>query len=316
MSATRSISAYRLRKNAIPLFACAYLLQVWAPPPVAEIRSGEIFPFFAWTLFSRTPDWRSEERGVIAHAIDGKAVAGVRYLIPNIDVGLSQKVLYRTVNICLNRPPGCDAAVERLLYPVVKKVANSDDLEFSIVLVRASLHEVRAAIDDFAAGKMRRMDFYRPRGTIGRWHTKLGRIPDATPLPVGTAMWDAVEQHIRQAEPLAHSRFDVFLHDSSLIYLNEACTAADMATRFFLHVFPKNAADLPDRRKRFRFDNLNFHFFDHFFKADAGCIAVAPLPDYEMSRIQTGQFVSGQDRVWDVTFDVPESALDVRSRPS
>ena len=140
------------------------------------------------------------------------------------------------MNICLNRPPGCDAAVERLLYPVVKRVANSDDLEFSIVLVRASLHEVRAAIDDFAAGKMRRMDFYRPRGTIGRWHTKLGRIPDATPLPVGTAMWDAVEQHIRQAEPLAHSRFDVFLHDSSLIYLNEACTAADMATRFFLHV--------------------------------------------------------------------------------
>lgn len=298
---SRSINGYRLRKWAIPLFACTYLFMVWAAP-AANVSSGEIFPFFGWTLFSRTPDWRNEERGVLAHAINGEAIADRRYLIPNIDVGWSQKILYETTRICLRQPPNCDAAVERLLYPLVKELANSDDLEFSIVLLRASLHEVRAGIDDLAAGKTRRMDFYHPRGTIGRWRTKAGRVPDAAPLPVGTAMWEAAERHVRQAEPIARSRFDVFPHDGSLIYLNEACTEKDMATRFFLHLFPKNAADLPDHRRQFGFDNLNFHFFDHFFKAGARCMVVVPLPDYELSRIQTGQFISGMDRVWDLSF--------------
>ena len=299
---SRSSSGYRLRKYAIPLFAGAYLFMVWAAP-AAKVSSGEIFPFFGWTLFSRTPDWRNEERGVLAHAIDGEAIADGRYLIPNIDVGWSQKILYETTRICLRQPPQCDAAVERLLYPLVKDLANSDDLEFSIVLLRASLHEVRAGIDDLAAGRVRRMDFYHPRGTIGRWHTQEGgRVPDATPLPVGTALWEAAEQAVRKTTPIAHSRFEVFLHDRSLIYLNEACTEKDMAPRFFLHVFPKDAADLPDHRRQFRFDNLNFHFFDHFFKAGARCMVVVPLPDYEFSRIQTGQFISGTDRVWDVEF--------------
>ena len=311
--ASRSTSGYRRRKYAIALFACIYLFMVWAPP-VANVSSGEVFPFFGWTLFSRTPDYRNEERGVIAHAINGKAVADVRYLIPNIDVGRSQKVLYRTTRICLRQPPACDEAVQQLLYPVVKELANSDDLEFSIVLLRASLHEVGAGIDDLAAGKTRRMDFFRPRGTIGRWRTKgQGRVPDAAPLPVGTAMWDAAERRTQQAEPIARSRFAVFLHGGSLIYLNEACTEKDMATRFFLHVHPKNAADLPNHRRRFGFDNLNFHFFDHFFKAGARCMVVVPLPDYEFSQIETGQFLSGAGRVWEVAFDIPEAAPGVRS---
>lgn len=310
-STSRSTSGYRRRKYAIALLACTYLFMVWTP--VANVSSGEVFPFFGWTLFSRTPDYRNEERGVIAHAINGKAIADVRYLIPNIDVGRSQKVLYKTTRICLRQPPACDEAVEQLLYPVVKELANSDDLEFSIILLRASLHEVGAGIDDLAAGKARRMDFFRPRGTIGRWRTKGGRVPDAAPLPVGTAMWNAAERQTRQAKPIAQSRFDVFLHDGSLIYLNEACTEKDMATRFFLHVRPNDAADLPGHRRRFGFDNLNFHFFEHFFKAGARCMVVVPLPDYEFSHIQTGQFLSGTGRVWDVTFDMPESSLGAGS---
>ena len=206
VAALRSISVYRLGKCAIPLFACAYLFMIWVRP-VAGVTADEIFPFFAWTLFSHTPDWHSEERGVIAHAINDRPVRGVRYLTPSREVGRSQKILFKTVRICQEQPQSCDAAVERLLYPVVKELARSDNLEFSIVLLRTSLHEVRAAIDDLAARKVRRRHFYRQTGSLGRWHTQQGRLPDAAHLPVGnalpvaTALPAAVAQNSRQAQP-------------------------------------------------------------------------------------------------------------------
>ena len=61
--------------------------------------------------------------------------------------------------------------------------------------------------------------------------------------------------------------------------------------RFFLHVIPVDVNDLPARRKRWKFDNLNFLFSDFRIPHSKRAIAVRELPPYDVARIRTGQFI-------------------------
>ncbi len=100
----------------------------------------------------------------------------------------------------------------------------------------------------------------------------------------------------------ARSGFDVYRAGDGLVYVKEPCMRANMDAKFFLHIIPADAADLPDARVEVGFDNLDFLAADGGEYLGGKCVAVARLPDYGIERIRTGQFVSGEGEVWRVEF--------------
>ncbi len=65
-------------------------------------------------------------------------------------------------------------------------------------------------------------------------------------------------QSIVTGEPVIHSNFDVCLAKNSLTYVREQCSQDDLEAMFFLHLNPVDVNDLPEHRKQYSFDNLNF----------------------------------------------------------
>ena len=103
----------------------------------------------------------------------------------------------------------------------------------------------------------------------------------------------------------AQSNFEVYRKGNALTYFKQPCTEADTAAWFLLHVIPMNLADLPENRRRYGFDNLDFTFSQrggHFaIGAASACTARVILPAYGMERIITGQY-DQQGRIWWVDF--------------
>lgn len=94
-------------------------------------------------------------------------------------------------------------------------------------------------------------------------------------------------------EPIIRSTFDVHqvrLHQNALIYTKSHCTSQDSQTPFFLHVVPSDAKDLPAHRQESGFDNYDFVFSQKGTRFDDKCLAVIPIPDYDIATITTGQF--------------------------
>ena len=87
--------------------------------------------------------------------------------------------------------------------------------------------------------------------------------------------------------------FEVYVHQDTLIHFKRPCEIADIQARFFLHIFPKSAADLPDVRRGYRFENLDFEFKRRGALFGDNCVALTPLPRYESERIRTGQYAIG-----------------------
>ena len=104
-------------------------------------------------------------------------------------------------------------------------------------------------------------------------------------------------------DPIIDSDWDVYLMDRQLVYVRESCSVGDTDAGFFLHLYPADVSDLPEERKQFGFDNLDFGF--HFLSdgGDAGiwygkCFRSVDLPEYTIERISTGQHVSREGQVW------------------
>ena len=111
-------------------------------------------------------------------------------------------------------------------------------------------------------------------------------------------------------EPAVRSDVDVYLHEDTLVYVKEPCVRADTEAKFFLHLIPADVADLPDYRKQYGFDNLDFHFRTRGGMFDGKCLAKVPLPGYGISEIRTGQFVPGEGQVWKEEFTPPAAPLN------
>ncbi len=103
-------------------------------------------------------------------------------------------------------------------------------------------------------------------------------------------------------EPVIRSDFDVYLIGNRLVYVKEACAPADTEAKFFLHLYPVDVNDLPDGRKQHGFDNLGFRFDRLGVILDGRCMVTVALPEYDIVRIHTGQFVpvdGGYDHPWE-----------------
>ena len=95
------------------------------------------------------------------------------------------------------------------------------------------------------------------------------------------------------------ANFDVqYGQDNTLIYTKEECTPADIEPPFFLHVIPVDVSALPGHRT-VGFDNLDFHFHDHGIIHNSKCTATIELPNYDISKIKTGQKTGIQAKLWE-----------------
>ena len=98
-------------------------------------------------------------------------------------------------------------------------------------------------------------------------------------------MYDAVASEA----PSVAADYNLYLRDNALYYAKRPCAPADTDAKFFLHIYPTNAADLPAYSGVL--ENLDFDFLNYGFLTDDKCIIRRALPEYPINRIHTGQFV-------------------------
>ena len=96
-------------------------------------------------------------------------------------------------------------------------------------------------------------------------------------------------------EPLTRHGFDVYLVGNNLIYVKDACREDDVQGKFFLALYPVHQSDLPDDRKRSGFNSLDFFFEYQAIRRGERCIAIAPLPEYDIAHIYTGKLIQRAD---------------------
>ena len=109
-------------------------------------------------------------------------------------------------------------------------------------------------------------------------------------------------------EPDAQAVYDVSISDGSLVFVKEPCGKADIAPRFFLHVFPEDPDDLPGWRKEHGYDNLDFAFPLWGISFEGKCAASVPMPQYAIRRVRTGQFGEG-GQLWSASLQFNSGAL-------
>ena len=95
---------------------------------------------------------------------------------------------------------------------------------------------------------------------------------------------------LTQGAPAARSHYDVYFAAgrSALAYVRAPCAPADSLARFFLHVVPVDADDLPDDQVRYGFDHLDFDLPDQAL-FDGKCLVTMRLPEYAVDHVRTGQ---------------------------
>ena len=116
---------------------------------------------------------------------------------------------------------------------------------------------------------------------------------------------------LTQGAPVARAHYDVYFYAArgALTYARAPCAPAGVVARFFLHVVPADAGDLPDHRVQYGFDNLDFYLPEQAL-FDEKCLATVRLPEYAVDHVRTGQFhtrrdeegIRRYDTVWAVSF--------------
>ena len=113
---------------------------------------------------------------------------------------------------------------------------------------------------------------------------------------------DRLEKTLDGARRLISARFDVWLDGRRLLYVKKRCGV--WPERFFLHVVPADPDDLPDERKQYGYDNLDFLFWGNGgtrqLPATRQCAVPKQLPDYAIAAIRTGQAVRMPDGEFNV----------------
>ncbi len=102
---------------------------------------------------------------------------------------------------------------------------------------------------------------------------------------------------------VVESDYSVYIRDNALYYARQPCVASDVEAKFFLHVYPLDAGDLPRADRGRGFDNLDFNARDYDLWIGDKCLIRRALPDYYLiERIHTGQFMLDGGIVWEAEF--------------
>ena len=112
--------------------------------------------------------------------------------------------------------------------------------------------------------------------------------------------WNDYRRHIdeiteQEDDLIIRSDFDVHLNGNNLLYVKDDCSEDDVAPWFFLALYPSDENDLTAERRLHGFDNLDFYFFSQDVQYYERCIAITSLPEYDIARIYTGQYIQRAD---------------------
>ena len=153
-------------------------------------------------------------------------------------------------------------------------------------------------------------------------HTAVGIREKYLALDLSDPLQKTLKDEVRTvatqpAKRIIRSVFDVYLDRNQLIYVKEACRPADTRARFFVHVTPVDARDLPESRRRYGFENRDFSR-SRLPIGGQRCAARRRLPDYPIRQIRTGQFVKDDEgnyvHLWEGEFVMEHSAGGVERR--
>ena len=125
------------------------------------------------------------------------------------------------------------------------------------------------------------------------------------PFGDGATDYAVARREALAGEPLARSVYDVHLVGRTLTYLRDGCTDEEADARFFLHVVPADEGDLPEHRREYGFDNLDFTLAARGARPDGNCVAVVGLPDYPIAAVRTGQY-DDAGALWTAEFALPD----------
>ena len=127
----------------------------------------------------------------------------------------------------------------------------------------------------------------------------------------------AAYQAADSVEPRARAEFSIYSEEdaSALIYIREPCDPFDVENPFFIHVTPERESDLPPERRALGFDARDFDFALRGIVFDGKCIARAPLPDYPIASIRTGQWIRGEGETWEATLRLNSVTANIRDSP-
>ncbi len=115
-------------------------------------------------------------------------------------------------------------------------------------------------------------------------------------------------------EPIIRSDYDIYLHQEKagesadqpnrlrLLYFKPGCSQDEIGTRFFMHVIPRSADDLPKERKESGYEELDFALEDYGGRYGGDCFAVRDLPEYDILEIRTGQSTGENSNSWRGSF--------------
>ena len=116
-------------------------------------------------------------------------------------------------------------------------------------------------------------------------------------------VYRATYRAVTAGAPVVRDRFDVYLDERAVSWVQAPCDPADTRPKFVLHVFPVDPRAAPAG-----FENLDFHFHQRGIRLDDRCLATVPLPAYPIQRLRVGQWVSQDDRwLWQAEIPVPPS---------
>ena len=150
------------------------------------------------------------------------------------------------------------------------------------------------------------------RAYTGQFVPGAGRLWTAEIMP--TDYYRAAYASIAAGDygaPAVRVDFDIYYHENTLLYVKSPCDTAAIAAPFFLHLTPLDTNDLPPDRQEFGYGNRDFDFREHGAAFDGKCLAIVPLPDYEIAGVRTGQFTPDAGRLWTAEFALVSELRDL-----
>ena len=168
---------------------------------------------------------------------------------------------------------------------------------FEVLILHGDLFDGKCVasvpLPEYPATGIRTGQFVRGEGEI--WSAEFSTNP---------AVYQTAYRDVADDEPVARSAFDLYLADDALVYVKEPCDRTDTEPRFFLHLTPERADDLPEDRREHGFVNLDFAFFLSGAIFDGKCAARALLPNYSIANVRTGQTATDGGEIWRVEFPI------------
>ena len=237
--------------------------------------------------------------GMYEEVVSGQLSAASTY-----DVYLKENALHYVKQFCA--PSDVDARFFLHIYPEdaadllgnqMQNGYDNFDFYFHGYGIRADDRcIIRRELPDYAIDRIHTGQYIYPDGPI-TWEVEF-------PFePFDLSEWLGMYEEVVSAAPRAASTYNVYLKDNALHYAKQPCAPGDTDAHFFLNIYPEDEADLPERRRQYVHDILNFDFRDYGLIAGDRCLIRRELPAYPVKHIHTGQYVYPDGPiVWEVEF--------------